>query len=146
MKKHVNALFMSAVLILGGLVSNSCEDDITIIQDHAGGEFIAVNVSTDDTLKISSGIKVSLGDKPTLKAKKGNVIKLKFTPKEDYIQYKFETVFTLHNGKEIKNSANYEYEYTLTDVEVKDYSVYLMASSKEQDITAFGSFKLKIEE
>lgn len=141
----MKALFISAVLILGGLVFNSCSSDIAIIQDNAGGEFIAVNESTDDTLKISSGFTVSLGDKPTLKAKKGNVIKLKFTPKEDYIQYKFVTVFTLHNGEEIKNSANYEYEYTLTDVEVKDYLVYLKASSTEQSISANGSFKLRIE-
>ena len=131
---------------------DSCDDDITIINSIGGaGDFCAINMATNDTLKISTGIVVSInGAKETLQAKNGNIIRLVFEPAKEYSKYNFSTKFITHDSVEIDN--NKIYEYAIKDTEPGQYKVSVSASYKKKDnnndiyITGGGNFLLEVKE
>ena len=55
------------------ILSCSEKHDVTLINSNNGGDFLVVNMSTNDTLKISGGLTVG-GDLPILNAKNGDII------------------------------------------------------------------------
>ena len=117
--------------------------DIETVQANDGGNFLVSNLSTDETLQLDGGINISLpASKPTLKAQKGDKIRIAFTPLSKYEKYTFETSYKLYNGDVIKGKQTYEFE--ITNTESGDYDISLYAKTKEQNISANGVFVLKI--
>ena len=129
---------------------SSCEDEhYNMIMDlGGGGNYTIVNMGTNDTLKIEEGLYFNSGKNPTLVAHIGNVIKIKFTPKEEYKKYSFNIKYTLPNGKVVEDKP--EYEYVIGDTLTGKYDIYLSAISfgkTEHDtwnISANGVFTLKV--
>lgn len=135
------------IFTCGCFILSSCSDDIEPIQDNAGGNFLAINMATNDTLKIEGGTTINLGSAKGLSAKKGNIIKLKYIPKEKYKNYNFDVTFTIDEN-EVKIPSKYEYEFSTTGLEVKDHTIKLSANCTEENkqITARGTFYLKLSE
>lgn len=135
-----------AFITCGCFILSSCGNDIEIIQDNAGGDFQAINMATNDTLNIYGGLTVNAAK--SLSAKNGNIIKLKFIPKEDYKTYNFDITFKLPSGEEVKNPSNREFEFSVSGLEVKDHNISLSAKCTEKDknITASGGFLLRVSE
>jgi hypothetical protein len=144
------SLFITPLAVL----TASCGDDsdtIIIKNDNSyttdiggGGEFMAINTNTSDTVKMSGAI--TLGQSPILQSHNGDKIKLCFIPADKYKNYHFTTTFTLHDSTEVKD--NYEYEYMLKDVETGLYQLNLAAIYKDDNnnISSGGSFKLNVKE
>ena len=141
-----------ALLLLGCLAFFSCKcsdcEDINFITDNAGGDFLAINMATNDTLKLNGGLTINIGRTDALSVKKGNIVKLKFVPKDKYKDFNFNVTFTLPNDQEVKKPTNYEHEFPTTDLETKDYTVKLSAECKDEykQIIAYGGFSLKVTE
>lgn len=144
------ANFLLASLMLVGC--DCCDTTSTsIISIGGAGDFWAINMATNDTLKISSGINISINDaKESLTAKNGNIIRLVFEPAKEYAKYNFSTEFVTHDSIVIEN--NKVYEYAIKDTKTGQYKVSMSASYKQNDdhndifITGGGSFYLEVKE
>lgn len=108
------------------------------------GNFMAINMATNDTLKVPSGIIIGW---PILEAQNGNIIKLVFEPAKEYSAYKFSTTFTLHDNTELKDPKDYNYEYVINDTKEGHYTISMFASYKDDnnDIKGGGSFYLNVK-
>lgn len=141
------------------LASCNCGDeenvDVSINQilDIGGaGDFMAINMATNDTLKMNGGIDIYEGKAamPKLDARNGNIIKIVFVQNEKYKDYTFNTVYTLHNRTEIKDK--YQYEYAISNTTSGQYSVGMIASYHREDdknnisISSSGTFLLNVIE
>jgi len=141
------------------LVSCDCSDDkhvdisVNQVLDIGGaGDFMAINMATNDTLKINGGIGIyeSKAAMPKLDARNGNIIKFVFVQNEKYQDYTFNTVYTLHDGTEIKDK--YQYEYAISNTTTDQYSVGMFASYHREDdrnnisISSSGTFLLNVIE
>lgn len=146
--KFANVLLASLMLV----GCDCCDTTNTSIMNIGGaGDFWAINMATNDTIKISSGIVISVnGAKDKLIAKNGNIIRLIFEPAKEYKDYAFTTKFVLHDSLEIENE--YVHEYVIEDTKPGLYEVSVSASYKQNDdyndivITGGGKFYLDIIE
>lgn len=114
------------------------------IDNGGAGNFMAINMATNDTLIVPSGINIGW---PTLDANNGNIIKLVFEPAEKYSTYKFSTTFTLHDKKELKDPQDYKYEYAINNTKEGQYTISMVASYNDDSnhITGGGSFYLNVK-
>lgn len=133
-----------------GLAACEPGEEVTVINhtnDIGGaGNFLAINMNTSDTIKMSGGITINIGSEPILQSHNGDKIKLCFIPADKYKNYHFTTTFTLHDSSEVKD--NYEYEYMLKDVKTGQYQLNLAAIYKDgnNNISAGGALKLNVKE
>ena len=143
-------------LVVSSLQLMSCEPEIITISSTqnqgigTAGDFQVSNMSNKDTLLIDGAIEFKIdGNTKVLNAKNGDSIKLKFVPKEEYAKYVFNTTYKLNDGTEITPIDNYEYEFTISNFEAKDYLIKLSAIHNENDgvqLTAVGVFTLRVKE
>lgn len=156
MKKKCTYLGLFLTFLgLCALTFSSCggDDEITIknLRSNAGGNFLAINMATNDTLEISGELTISLTGPQKLTAQKGNIIKLKYIPEDEYKDYNFNVVFSVGENQ-VKNPNNYEYEFSTVTLQAQDYPVLLSAEYKYKDdtnnidITASGNFTLQVSE
>ena len=120
-------------------------DVINVIQDLGGaGDFMVIDVSSHDTLKLFGGL--FIGNEPVLAVKSGDQLKLVFTPADKYKDIRFNTTFTLHDGTEVTDK--YEYEYTLANVKTGTYrlSLSVFFKNNSKDISASTTTKLDVRE
>ena len=69
----------SVILIISCILLNACKDnEIVMIQSNDGGDFLCINMTMNDTLKVSGALTISIGSTPILNAQNGDIIKLKW--------------------------------------------------------------------
>ena len=150
--KRISLVVIAALLAVCNFLFVSCEEkiDISSVQGMGtGGSFLVSNISTNEDIQIEGAITINIGEgTKELNAKNGDVIRIKFKPKEEYAKYEFNTVFKLYDGTEIKNPNNYEYVFTLSNVEVKDYPITLIAKYDKDGVQLYagGGFTLRVKD
>lgn len=151
MKKMFMLVFVFALFLISMMGMTACGDDSEVTIDNSfindiggAGNFVAINMNTSDTVKMSGA--VYIGKLPELNAKNGERIKLSFTPADKYKDIHFVTTYILHDSTEVKDA--YEYEYILEDVAKGVYKIGLYAKYKDdkKDISAGGSLELHVDE
>lgn len=136
-------------------VLTACGDDDPVVVENTSsyindiggaGEFLAINMNTSDTIKMSGAITLYIGSVPILQSHNGDKIKLCFIPADKYKNYRFSTTFTLHDSSVVKD--NYEFGYMLKDIKTGQYQLNLAAIYKDDNnnISAGGTFKLNVKE
>lgn len=163
--RNVLKVLIGVTLLFTIILMGSCEvDQTTIMAPGGGGDFLVINVTTNDTVKITSGINISVNGSSlsSLNVKKGDKLKLKFIPVDDYSKYAFDVTYTLQDLTEVKAvSPDYEYEYVLDGVDNGKYRIsmsaryekdkdkkFIFIKTKEENIfiTAGGSVYLNVSE
>lgn len=133
----VNAIIVS--MMIGG-----CDIVQENVIDIGGaGDFIAINMALNDTIKLSGGI--AIGTAKVMDIHEGNILKLIFVPAEKYSKKKFKTNFTLHDKREIKDRS--EFEYAIENTEPDMYKVSMSAIYEDDDnsISSMTSFYLNVK-
>jgi len=120
---------LALLCLMAAIGLSSCKEDetkvIVIGEDPVNttidgyGTFLAVNKSTNDTLKQEG---MTFVRPAVINAMTGDTINLSFTPYESYKNAKLEVTYTLHDQAIVK--GEFEYDYILKDVPKGRYQLW----------------------
>lgn len=125
-----NCFFKLFVVITTCLiVSVSCEKHNIV----GGGDFYAINLSSNDTVKVVGGIGIQINSSHRLYAGTDDNIKLSFIPKDEYKGKIFDVTYSFSNKTERKGQGkDYSTTFKVNEFDVENQTLTITMSAQHE--------------